>query len=77
MGVSVRVAEAEISERLSMARCVGLVRANRMRTGWKVCGRRAMRGEIFCTKHRDALDGTVLGLFSYELRELWKQVRPK
>lgn len=64
--VCARMARAEISGRVSIARRVELVRANRTRTGWKVCGRRALRGEIFCAKHRDAVDRTMLGFFSFE-----------
>ena len=41
--VCARMARAEISGRVSIARRVELVRANRTRTGWKVCGRRALR----------------------------------
>lgn len=44
-------------------RCVGFVRLNGGKKGWLPCGRRAGVGDYFCSTHRDALDGALLGLF--------------
>lgn len=35
---------------------------------WVACNRRTRRGDQFCTIHRDALDGAILGLLQWEQR---------
>jgi hypothetical protein len=50
----------------AMVRCSALVRMGRSRVVWLRCEKRAMRKEIFCAVHRDALNGTVTGLLQYE-----------
>jgi hypothetical protein len=46
-----------------MLRCVSFVHSRRHSFSWSRCARRARRGDVFCSLHRDALDGAVLGAF--------------
>jgi hypothetical protein len=47
-----------------MPRCAGLNRKRRDDKAWAKCLREAARGDRYCQKHRDALDGAFLGLMS-------------
>jgi hypothetical protein len=46
-----------------MLRCVSFVHSRRHSFSWSRCARRTRRGDVFCSLHRDALDGAVLGAF--------------
>jgi hypothetical protein len=49
-----------------MPSCAGLNRKRGSAEAWAKCPRKAARGDHYCTKHRDALDGAFLGLMSRE-----------
>ncbi len=49
---------------MSFTRCAGLNRKHGAASAWTNCPREAARGDRYCAKHRDALDGAFLGLMS-------------
>jgi sRNA-binding protein len=48
-----------------MSFCIALV-PSRASAAWDRCPRRALRGDRFCSHHRTALDGAVMGLLDSE-----------
>jgi hypothetical protein len=59
-------ARARAIDFLSMPLCAGLERLSGVGQGWARCPQKAMRGDRFCSIHRDALDGAVLGLLGHD-----------
>ena len=58
-----------------MPRCAGFVRA-RFSSGWSPCARRALKGDVLCGGHRDALDPALLGIMELEqAQQFQKQLR--
>jgi hypothetical protein len=47
-------------------RCVALIRARGTDCGWRLCSQRVVPATHFCRRHRDAIDGCVMG---------WRQFR--
>jgi hypothetical protein len=45
-----------------MARCVSFVQSLEHTAAWERCVRQARAGDIFCTVHRGAIDGVVMGI---------------
>jgi hypothetical protein len=48
-----------------MARCVSFVQSQEHSAAWAPCLRRARRGDILCTVHRDAVNGVVMGILHH------------
>ena len=44
-----------------MSRCIALVQSGASTKAWDRCPQIALRGDCFCTDHRHALDGAVMG----------------
>ena len=58
-----------------MPRCAGFVRA-RFSSGWSPCAGRALKGDVLCGGHRDALDPALLGIMEFEqAQQFQKQMR--
>ncbi len=49
-------------------RCVGFIRSPDHPHIWTRCEHRATSGDRLCPRHRDALDGAILGLTQWEQR---------
>jgi hypothetical protein len=45
-----------------MARCLSFVRSQRHAAAWARCVRRARPSDVFCTVHRDAINGVMMGI---------------
>jgi hypothetical protein len=48
-----------------MARCVSFVRLGQHTAALARCVRRARAGDIFCTSHRDAINGVMMGILHH------------
>ena len=57
--------------------CVGMAPVGRAASAWTRCGRRALAGEILCARHRDALNGVVLGILQREQAAAEKKARSR
>ncbi len=55
-----------------ITRCIAFNHSDERPREWLACKRRTRRGDRFCTIHRDALDGAILGLLQWE--QLFKGV---
>lgn len=48
-----------------MARCVSFARSQEHTAAWAQCVRRARPGDLFCTVHRDAINGVMMGILHH------------
>ena len=51
-----------------ITRCIAFNHSAERPREWMACNRRTRRGDRFCTIHRNALDGAILGLLQWEQR---------
>jgi hypothetical protein len=51
-----------------ITRCIAFNHSEERPREWMACKRRTRCGDQFCTIHRDALDGAILGLLQWEQR---------
>jgi hypothetical protein len=48
-----------------MARCISFVQSQQHTAGWARCERRARPDDVFCTVHRDAINGVMMGILHH------------
>jgi len=48
-----------------MARCVSFVRSREYTAGFARCVRNARAGDVFCSAHRDAINGAMMGILHH------------
>jgi hypothetical protein len=48
-----------------MARCISFVRSRQDAAAWARCARRARPDDVFCTVHRDAINGVMMGVLHH------------
>jgi hypothetical protein len=61
-----------------MSRCIALVHSRKLEPFWVPCEREAMPGGRFCARHRESLEGALLGYyFMFEARHAEKEQREK
>lgn len=57
------IRDSELLKLSSMTlHCVGFVRERDRAQAWIPCGRPRLEGDRLCKRHRDAMDGAVIGL---------------
>ncbi len=48
-----------------MARCISFVQLQQHTAAWARCVRRARPDDVFCTVHRDAINGVMMGILHH------------